>query len=142
MDAESPRFGRVEYTEEQVITFPEGLLGFADLRSFLHLAPEDTSPVEYLLSLDEPRLCFPLINPYIVRNDYVLELGQADREGLALGEKASLAIHCVATLCGDAKSSTINLLAPVVINPDARLGRQVVIEGSGYGVSEPLRSEA
>ena len=47
-------------------------------------------------------------------------------------------VYCVVGFGRQPKDATINLLAPVVLNPGARRGRQVVLEESGYAVTAPL----
>ena len=34
-------YGSVEYTEEELVTFPEGLFGFSDLKQYLPLGLDD-----------------------------------------------------------------------------------------------------
>ena len=91
---DSPRFGTLEYSDQQILEFPDGMLGFPDLRRFLHLSPEDMKPLQFLLAVEQPQLSFPLLNPYLVRPDYGFELSASDRTALGLGQKADVAVYC------------------------------------------------
>jgi flagellar assembly factor FliW len=138
MKVDTLRFGTLEFGEEQVIEFGEGILGFPRLRRFLHLGPEDTRPLEFLVPLEEPRLAFPMLDPFLLALDYALELAGPDREWLGLEEGGAALVYCVTTLATRPQEATINLLAPIVINPRTRRGRQVVLEGAPYPVAAPV----
>ena len=136
MYIESLRFGKMECGQDKIIMFCEGILGFPDLRRFLRIAPDDEAPVEFLMPVDEPRLLFPLLNPYLLREDYDLVLAEDDRRALKLDNDGSVLVYCVANL--SVAGSTLNLRAPIVINPDLRCGRQVVMDNRGYATRAPL----
>ena len=138
MNIDSPHFGKLEFELDQVLEFPEGLLGFPNLTRFLRFGPKDFAPIEFLLPLAEPKLRFPVLSPYLVRTEYDLPLSEAERHALGLAENGSLTVFCVANLTHRVEDATVNLLAPILINPDNRRGRQVVLEASGYSVTEPL----
>ncbi len=138
MHIESPHFGKLAFDPDQVLEFPEGLLGFPALSRFLRVGPEDYEPIEFLVPVDEPKLRFPVLSPYLVRPEYDLPVGMAEREALDLAEDGSLMVFCVANLTSRVEDATLNLLAPILVNPDNRRGRQVVLETSGYSVAEPL----
>ena len=141
MLVDSLRFGKIEFDESQVIEFPDGLLGFAKLKRFLHLSPDGWEPVEFLLPLDEPALTFPVINPHLSRPDYRFDLDEPARALLSLRPGGSVLAYAVVTFGAGAEDVTVNLLAPVVINPDARRGCQVVLDGSGYEVAVDLLAD-
>ena len=58
-------YGTVDYEEENLITFSDGLFGFPDLKRylFLSLSEEDDSML-VMLSVDECKVGFVLINPF------------------------------------------------------------------------------
>ena len=57
-------FGEVDITEDKVITFEEGLMGFEEYKRFTLLFNNEDgkkSPVSWLQSMDEEKLAFPVI---------------------------------------------------------------------------------
>ena len=75
MIVQTSRFGAVSITDEDVIHFPEGLLGFNELRRFILLDDPIDEIFAWLQSCEEPGIAFPLLEPRIV---YRQLLGAAD----------------------------------------------------------------
>lgn len=115
--------------EEDVYHFPKGLPGFEEETTFVIIPWEDT-PFSYLQSMKEPRLTFLLVSPFTFVPQYSFELGEADKEELAIKERVS--VFSIVTIQSDANKSTMNLLAPIILNPEKRLGKQVVLHQSAY----------
>ena len=135
---DSPRFGTLEIHAEQVLHFGEGILGFPDLRRFVRIAPESCEPLEFLVPVDEPRLAFPLLNPYLVNASYDFDLNEPEQRAIGLAPGGAILVYCVATLGTKADQATVNLLAPILINPENRRGRQLVLEGTCHSTAAPL----
>ena len=60
MIIETSRFGRVELKNEDLLTFPEGLLGFSDLRKFVLLDDPSDDIFAWLQSCESPAIAFPV----------------------------------------------------------------------------------
>ena len=128
------RFGEVALDRDRLITFPAGLLGFADCRRYA-LADLPGRPVAFKLlqSVDEPELAF-LVLPLeldegpIGRDD----LAQAcDELGLEWQALVALALVTLRQEDGGVHFS-INLKAPLLIDSRHQLGRQHVFAGDAY----------
>lgn len=122
-------WGELEIKEEEVYQFPKGLPGFEDETAYALIPWEDT-PFSYLQSVREPGISFLLVSPFMFVADYSFELGEADKEELRIEEQVS--VFSMVTIHSDTNKSTMNLLAPVVLNPEQRLGKQVVLHQSSY----------
>ncbi len=122
----SRQFGEIKYEETHEFQFPDGIIGFEHLRRFLIIDDEDAQPFRWLVSLDDPSLSFPLIPPSIVIPDYDRSLPRGTT------------VFAVAVLNEPLEESTVNLRAPVIIEPSTRTGRQVVIEQDRYSLQHPL----
>ncbi|MFX7895014.1 flagellar assembly protein FliW, partial [Acinetobacter baumannii] len=57
------RFGVVPYTDEDVITFEDGLVGFPTFSRYVVICPREDSPFRWLQSLEEPALAFLVAEP-------------------------------------------------------------------------------
>jgi flagellar assembly factor FliW len=135
------RFGLVPACETDLITIPEGLLGF---RSFIHyvLLPDPVvMGLSWLQSLTAPELAFGLVAPPMAVPDYRVEIRQGDRAALELDDERSALIYVILNR-GEGGGLTVNLQGPLVFNPIRRLGRQLVLTSSRYPVRYPLDTGA
>jgi len=117
-----------------IIRFPEGLPGFEACRGFMLLAASDGVPVQRLESVEGPEARFLTIDPRYVLPTYRFELSETDRARLGATEQTSLLWLAMVMLEADG-TITVNLRAPVVINPDRMTGFQVM----PYECLYPLR---
>lgn len=131
-------WGEVEVQDEEVYQFPKGLPGFDEETEFA-LVPWDDTPFSYLQSTREPGLAFLLVNPFIFVPDYNFELGEVDKEELEIIEQVS--VYSMVTIHSQANKSTMNLLAPLVLNPEQHIGKQVVLHQSSYDTRQLIWAE-
>lgn len=121
-----------------IITFDEGLLGFADARRFALLRTENPA-LYWLQSLEHDPLAFLLLDPFIFVPGYAVDLDPADTAALraqGLGEIAVLAIVTLPTAPDD--PCTANLTGPIAINLQQGCGRQVILRDTAYSVRQPV----
>ena len=78
------RVGEREISEDTIISFPKGLIGFEEHREFVLLPVGDESPFLLLQSLDDPRLGFLVADPYPFLEDYQVQLDAPERQVLKL----------------------------------------------------------
>src|SRR5579872_781200 len=80
-------FGTLAYELDAPLEFPQGLPGFEDRRRFLALQFEDTQPLVFLQSLEDPGLCFITLPVLAIDPQYQLRVDSEAREriGLAVG---------------------------------------------------------
>ncbi|WP_416293755.1 flagellar assembly protein FliW [Paenibacillus illinoisensis] len=122
-------WGEVEVPEKDVYQFPKGLPGFEEETEFALIPWEDT-PFSYLQSVREKDLSFLLVSPFTFVPNYSFELNEVDKEELEIVEQVS--VYSMVTIHSQTNKSTMNLLAPVVLNPEQRLGKQVVLHQTPY----------
>lgn len=128
------RFGEVSYADTDVIEFPWGLPGFANLRRFLALSLPDQSNFIWLQSIDDPQTALPAADPWQIFTDYEPRLPAYATEALELQSAEDFTILCVVVVTKGAEEMTMNLMAPIVVNLKTRRARQVMLENSGYSV--------
>lgn len=135
------RFGLVSACETDVITIPEGLLGFRAFRHYLFLPDPVVTGLSWLQSLTAPELAFGLVAPPLAVGDYRVEIRQGDRLALELDDERSSLIYVILNRA-EGGGLTVNLQGPLVFNPARRLGRQLVLTSSRYPVRFPLETGA
>ena len=143
MQIATTRFGALEVQEEQIIHIPNGIVGFPDDRKYILLEQKKGSPFIWLQSVANGALAFVLIDPLLFKPDYKVEIGE-DAEDLGLknggNEAQIMAIVNILNRGEDGKpiAITANLLGPIVINPQKRLAKQVVLYGGQYSHRHPI----
>jgi flagellar assembly factor FliW len=134
------KFGPVQVEENMIISFPRGILGFADYHRYIILEQEQ-SVFRFLQSVDEPSLSFVVIMPELVRADYSVELSDEEVELLQIGAPEDGKVYGIVTIPENVAEMTVNLQAPVVINTKERLGAQLIISGDKYHTKHNVLAE-
>ena len=135
MDVNTRIFGQITISDEKIIDFPGGIVGFPDLTKFalVHDSEKtDGSSLSFLLSLDEPAFAMPVMDPHIVKPDYnpmvddelLKEIGELNEENLLVLVSVNVPI--------DLNNISVNLQAPFVVNADTRKAVQVIVENEEY----------
>lgn len=134
MKYETTRFGSLEVEENDILDFFEGLYGFDQERRFvlLPLDPHIESPMEWLQSLKTPGLAFIVTDPFIFVPQYKMVLSDDEKGKLKIENPESLSIRVIVTIPPVHTDMTANLIAPLVINTDNRLAKQVVLTTAEY----------
>lgn len=130
---------RLQYEQEDELTFPAGLFGFANEKRFLLVEQEQLAPLLALQSLSTPPLCFLVVPLGLVVPDYTFAMGAEERDLLGIAGPTEGKYHRfgIVTIRRDGPS-TVNLLAPVLVNLDSRRGCQALHADSGYSHAAPL----
>jgi flagellar assembly factor FliW len=121
----SPKLGDISYSREDLIRFPQGLPGFEQLRDFLLVTREECDPFVFLTSLERPEVALPLI-PLALATGSLATLADSLAPLGRPGEGATVH-YAVVSIGLQASDVIVNLRAPVVVNLDSRLGRQVIL---------------
>lgn len=131
------RFGEVSYDPSKVVSFPEGLIGFEQLRDFVVMPNEKDDLLFCIQSVEEAHLAFLLINPALFFPDYQVTPGPMDRKKLGITADDDYFVLTTITFHQD-ESITLNLLAPVVYTTKTDRAIQIVLDGSDYQAKTPL----
>lgn len=127
------RFGPIDYEESDLVTFSDGLVGFAKLRRFLILEHKPGSPFRWLQSIEEPSTAFLLADPFHYVADYTPQLTDTQVAILGLTPETATLVFATASIPrGKPEELKLNLAGPIVINAETRTGRQVVLEDEAY----------
>jgi flagellar assembly factor FliW len=130
----SQRYGNYDIPVDRVLSFPDGLIGFAEAHRFAVLdSSRPESPFSCLVCLDFPELGFVVCDPTRLWPGYTADL-PAPEEG-SVEDRAVLAI---VTVPRDARGMTVNLMGPLVIDCVSRQGRQVILDTGRYSTRHAL----
>lgn len=135
MQLNHTRFGTIDFKKDDILMFREGLIGFPQLQEFLLLNHSDDSPFRWLQSINEPGLAFLVADPWHFAENYEVDIPEDAVRTLELSMTTSHSLWTTVRIPeGNTQEMTINLAAPIVINLENRLGKQVVLEGEAYNI--------
>jgi flagellar assembly factor FliW len=123
MKINTHQFGEVEYSEDLVINFAEGLFGFENLHKYLFIKTEDEL-FYWLNSVEQPDIAFALIGLRII-----------DEKFPTIEENEAFGIVTFSKNPADVK---VNLKAPVYVNQDSKSGFQKIIDSDRYPIAYNL----
>ncbi len=136
-------FGEVEIEDSKIINFPNGIIGFPDLKKFtlMHDDSEDggaTNTIKWLQSIDEPGFAMPVMDPLIVCPDYSPEIDRTKIEEVGELNDEDVLVLVTVTVPHDLEKMTVNLMGPFVINVKEMKGVQSIVENDNYPVKFPI----
>ena len=135
----STRFGEMEIPADRVITLPQGMIGFPNLKRYVLIRHRDDSPFFWLQAMEAAELAFVMVNPLLFDAQYKFTLGNAETKLLAVEDPAQIQVWVVVTIpAGKPDQMTANLKAPLVINTANRQGAQIILDDAKYSVRHPL----
>ena len=136
---DSKALGQVTVAEDHIITFPAGLPGFPDERRYALINHHLQLPFYCLQSVDNPSLAFIVADPAALVPDYRPRNGTGTLRELHANSSEDLRVLVTLTIPpGRPREMTANLMSPLLINPEQRLGKQVVIDKPQYSHQHPL----
>lgn len=133
----------VEVPESKIYTFPKGLLGFERYKSYA-LIESEYEPFVWLQSIDDKEAAFLLLDPFLVCQDYEVDIDDNALKELEVSSPEDIIIMSIITI--GASSVTANFLGPVVINKVNNKCMQVVLNdnrwSTKFDIMEGLKKKA
>lgn len=137
MKLQTKYFGEIEYEAGDVLRFPEGLFGFEEEKGFLLLPFEGSGGgMLCLQSVKTPALAFVVLDPFALDPDYEPELEAGELRRFGVKEAGDLGFYVLCAVKNPVSASTVNLKCPLVVHPETREARQVIMER--YEMRHPL----
>ncbi len=127
MRINTTRFGRIDVDPADVLTFPSGLPGLEDCREWALLADATNDALGWLQSTTRGDVAMAVVSPRRFVPDYQVRIPRSELTPLAIADIRQAQV--VLVVSRNSTSLTLNLKAPIVINLEARTGRQVVASG-------------
>ncbi len=137
MEKVQSRFGEIEYDPDNTLLFPEGLVGFENLRNFIVMPNEKEGPLFWIQSVEDSQVAFILADPTGFYFDYKVIPDGREREKLGIDETEECLIVSVVSVSSERKI-TLNLAAPILFAPETNRALQVILEGTNFSPQTPL----
>jgi flagellar assembly factor FliW len=136
----SPVLGRLDIDPGRVVQFLEPIAGFPTCRRYallpyMQASGREDPAIRWLQAMDPPFHTFIVADPWAVAPDYAPEIADADAEQLDGLSFTQAALYGIMTVSQQNRELTINLRAPLVVNQQVRLAKQVVLLNGEYTTS-------
>ena len=139
MKINTSRFGEIEVDTQAIISVPGGLIGFPEQEQYVLVRHSQDSPFYWLQAAENPDLAFVIIDPQVFKPDYRVAINKTILTYMQAADETELSIFVIVTIPpGKPEAMTANLLGPVVINTQARVARQLVLDESNYSHRHPI----
>ncbi len=114
------------------------ILGFKETKEVV------IEPIDDLFSkmsdTNDKNISFTLVNPYLLR-EYGFDLPQDMKKLLEINDNTNISVYNILLIQKPLEKSTINFLAPIVVNNDNKTLAQVVLEpkeNPDFGMAERI----
>ena len=125
-------------SKDAIIHFDEGLIGFSEFKDFVLMENDSLAPFRLLQSLESPDVGFLVLEPTALVSNYYDLVPLREWESLGVGGRTKPLAFVIVVVGANPESSTGNLQAPLLINYDSMVGKQIILTDSGFSVRYPL----
>ncbi|PJZ54333.1 flagellar assembly protein FliW [Leptospira adleri] len=143
IEIQTKPFGKIQISEKQILSFPEGLLGFEDYKNFALIEEEEESVFKWLQSTEEVDLAFVVIPPSLFKKEYKPLIPEQELQLIGIDEiKESLTLVIVTIPGEDPALMTANMQGPILINKGSLIGKQFISRNESHSVREKILETA
>ena len=131
-------FKDLVYSKDDILTFPSGIPGFEKARQFVIVSIPEYAPFDWLVCVDGSQLRFAIINPMLFSPEYSPAIIKEQLEDLEIRRPEDILLYSIVTIRENPLESTANMVGPLIINREKRIGKQIIIDDDRYSTQEPL----
>ncbi len=133
-----------EYTlslEGTKLFFPEGIIGFEDYKEYRIVKEKSKEPFFWLQSEKDSEVNFIIIDPLEFKQDYRPVLAEADKLALQVSDIDECQCYVIVCVPEGSDQISANLLAPLMVNKQKNICKQVVLQEQDYSVQHLVLDE-
>ncbi len=131
-------FGEMEIKASSILHFAQPPFGFEKYKTFALIYDKTIgSSIVWMQSLEEPALCFLLMDPTPLEAFFAPKLSEAGEKLLGKTLDGTYECWVMMSIPGRAQDTTLNLKSPIFINPQTNCAAQIMLEQE-YPVRFPL----
>jgi|Wag4MinimDraft_12_1082652.scaffolds.fasta_scaffold00030_8 flagellar assembly factor FliW len=135
---ETPKLGKIEYTDDDIIYMVSPLLGFDHINDYLLISSPETVPFVMLQSIDDMDISFILADINLFFKDYSPNFSKRELKVLQVKKVEELKLFGIVVIKDKPQNATINLKAPIAINLEKRLAKQIILDDDRWEIKTPL----
>lgn len=137
----SLKYGKIEFSENDIIYMVTPLLGFPYLTDYILITSEEHLPFYIFHSSEDPTVSFIVVDIKMFFTDYKPTFHKRDIKVLQAKSEDELKLFGIVVVPANPKESTINLKGPLAINLEKKLAKQIILEDDSYDIKTPLLKE-
>ncbi|MCR5232356.1 MAG: flagellar assembly protein FliW [Lachnospiraceae bacterium] len=139
MTIETKLFGEINVDDSKLITFPQGIIGFPELKDFMLIHDgEGNGNIKWMQSIQEPAFAMPVVDPLSVIPEYNPNIEDELLKPLDGITQDNMLVIVTITVPKEIEKMTVNLRAPIIINSESRKAAQLIIDDDKYQVKFPI----
>ncbi|MCQ2576567.1 MAG: flagellar assembly protein FliW [Treponema sp.] len=123
--------GKIDISEDKILTIPEGLFGFEDYTKYA-LVNSDYDPFLWLQSIEDPGLAFLIVDPFLISSDYETDIDDETLAKIDIKKIEDIIIMTIVTVPHDGGAITANFQGPLVINKTNNKCMQVILNDNRW----------
>ncbi|MCU6708441.1 flagellar assembly protein FliW [Paenibacillus sp. J5C_2022] len=125
-------------TGQTMYRFEHGIPGFEHIQQYTFEKLENDLPMMLMRAVGDEEVSLLVASPFLFYPEYEWELSASVKEELAIEGEADVEVWSVISVTQELANSTINLLAPLVINTRTGAGKQLILHDHAYSSKAPL----
>ena len=94
--------------------------------------------MQLMKSIEDEEVSLLVANPFYFYPEYEWVLSDTVKQELQIESEQDVEVWTIITVPVAPSKATINLLAPLVLNPNNQAGKQVILHDSEYTTRSPL----
>ena len=131
MELMTKALGKIEVSEDSLLTIPEGLFGFEDYKKYA-LVESEYEPFIWLQSCDDPNVAFLIVDPFLISTEYETYIDDAALAKIGITKPEDIIIMTIVTVPKDGGHITANFQGPIVINKQNKMCMQAVLNDNRW----------
>ena len=125
-------------SKDAVIHFEEGLIGFSEFKDFVLMENESLAPFRLLQSLEAPQVGFLVLEATALVPNYHELVPAREWQSLGVDKETKPLAFVIVVIGSTPEASTGNFQAPLLVNYEKMVGKQVILTDSGFSVRQAL----
>jgi len=126
------------HSKDTIIHFDEGLIGFSECKDFQLMESDNIAPFHLLQSAETKEVGFLVLEPSAIVRDYYSRIPAREWESIGLSNTDPHLAFVICVIGPLPKESTGNFQAPLIVNYQKMIGRQVILTDAVLSVRQPL----
>jgi flagellar assembly factor FliW len=125
-------------SKDSIIHFDEGLIGFSECKDFVLMESENLTPFRLLQSVEFPDVGFLVLEPTVLVNNYYNQVPLREWESVGVTDETKPLAFVIVVIGTTPTTSTGNFQAPLLVNYDRMIGKQIILTDPCFSVRHPL----
>ncbi len=129
--------------KENIIHFPEGLIGFESLKNYRIFSSETETDLHWLKPVDDNQIEFAVTFPQVFQVNYEISLDDEEETRLDIEDEDELIVFVTLSRNPNPQENqqrlNANFIAPIIINSNKKLGLQKILNRQENAVTITMK---